>query len=103
MVADTTIDTRGLVTVQKWDVEINNKIVVPYTFMDRFGLQQHPKDWAKKRKITTALDDLADDLGCMEFVHVPRDELTTTNFTNGIIFVDGTMAQGCFSVKGILS
>ena len=56
-----------------------------------------------EQKIKGYMDQLTHDLGCLTFVHVPKEELAThTTFANGILFVPASLTGGgCWSTLGV--
>ena len=56
-----------------------------------------------EEKMKGWIEQLNRDLGCLTFVHVPKEELAThTTFANGILFVPATLTDGkCWSTLGV--
>ena len=68
-------------------------LALPYAFSEGF-----PSD--EEAQVTTHMGTIMADLGCMETIKVPRSELLTTPYNNGIMFV-WQVGGGCFYGLGV--
>jgi len=79
--------TRGITTATQWNELTNEgKIAVPYSF--------HAATVQYEAEIDAAMANLSKDIGCVEMVKVPHNELLTTSYTNGIMFTMAIITGG---------
>jgi len=86
---------RGIQHVFRWhELTENDKIAIPYSY--------HSSVLEYQSEIDAAMAAMSIDLGCMEMVKVPYDELATNPWTNGLLFTWATeTVDGCFSALGV--
>ena len=88
---------RGITTATQWNELTNDgKIAVPYS------LHVEINEFYYEAKIDAAMARLSHDIGCVEMVKVPHDELLTTSYRNGLMFTwSSTTGGGCWSALGL--
>lgn len=58
---------------------------------------------SKENEIKQYVEEMTEDLVCLEFIHVPRSQRLSTSWRNGILFVDNShLAGGCWSAAGLV-
>lgn len=78
----------------KWpEIAPSGNIAVPFAFHPNFP-------WTDR--VRQYVEDMNKDLGCVEFLFVPYDELVISNYRYGLLFVhkEQTRRGGCWSALG---
>ena len=74
----------------EWNAGEDGKVTIPWAVHKNFTKFD-------ESYIAHYLDQLIKDLGCFNFLHISRSELSTTEYQNGILFLQ---LGGCFSALG---